>query len=459
MTREDLPFSIRTLLHAPDAAAFTAIVRRTPAADIVEALEGVDPARFAPLLMVLSQDDRTELFAYLPNELQDALLPLLPRPAVVALFENLPSDDRADLFNRLSETAREQLLPALAKVERDDILRLAAYPEGSVGSVTTSDYAAVGAHLTAAEALQQLRGTAPDKETIYVLYVLDADRRLQGTVSLRDLVLAPPGAKVAELLQPSPVFARAEWPRAEAADLIRRYDLLALPVVNGGERMIGIVTVDDAMDIDKATDATQLARFGGTTTLGGPELDLRASSFRQLFSTRVVWLAVLTFFGVVTSTYVAQQEELLGSVIVLAAFIAPIIDMGGNTGSQSATLVIRAMALGQVRLRWLDIGFVVRRELPVALALGIAIALLEAVLAYYSKGVGAAVLWVVGLTMLTVTVLGGIIGGVLPFMARRLGTDPATLSSPAITSIMDLLGVFVYFSFAYAFLGHLMEGA
>ena len=235
--------------------------------------------------------------------------------------------------------------------------------------------------------------------------------------------------------------------------------LLALPVINGGEKMVGIVTVDDAMDIEKQEDATQLARFGGTVTTDGTDLDLLESPFRKMFSVRVFWLVLLTLFGVVTSTFVAAQEEILSQVIVLAAFIAPIVDMGGNAGSQSATLVIRAMALGDVSLRWQDVWRVVRRELPVAAALGLVVAAMETVLAWFSKGIDLDVLLVVGLSMLVCTVLGGIIGVLLPFVARRIGTDPATLSSPLITSIMDLVGVFIYFAFAYAFLGDLLQQA
>jgi magnesium transporter len=270
---------------------------------------------------------------------------------VAALFEQMPSDDRADLYNRLSEEAQQKLLPALAKVERDDILRLAAYPEGTVGSVTTSDYVQVTPQMTVEQALAHIRATAPDKETVYVAYVLDESHKLLGTVSLRDLVLSDPHVLISTIMRRDPVFARANWPRKQAAELIRRYDLLALPVLNGGERMIGIVTVDDAMDVEKEQDATQLARFGGTATLGGPDLDVLASPFSQMFKVRVFWLAMLTFFGILTSTFVAAQEEILSQVIVLAAFIAPIVDMGGNTGSQSATLVIRAMALGELKLR------------------------------------------------------------------------------------------------------------
>lgn len=456
MNREELLFTVRTLAKSLDAAVFAHTVRHTHPSDLVDALDTLKTEEAAAVLLTLAPKERAELFAHFPDHRQDILLRAMPREATVKLFEQMPSDDRADLFNRLSEEAKQKLLPALAKVERDDILKLASYPEGTTGSVTTSDYVYVAPDMTVAEALAHVRATAPDKETIYAVYVLDAQQKLRGTVSLRELVLADEQVSIGEIMHREPVFARAQWPRAQAAELIRHYDLLALPVINGGERMIGIVTVDDAMDIEREQDATQLARFGGTAMFGGPDLDVIATPFRQMFKVRVFWLAILTFFGILTSTFVAAQGEILSQVIVLAAFIAPIVDMGGNTGSQSATLVIRAMALGELKLRWRDVWFIIRRELPVAAALGVAIAVLEVILAYFAKGVGVDVLMVVGLSMLACTVLGGIIGALLPFLARRIGTDPATLSSPLITSIMDLIGVFIYFGFAYAFLGDLL---
>lgn len=456
MNREELLYSLRVLARSPDIKAMDHIVRHTLPSDLAEFLDALNVEETGAILLAMENQVRAELFPHFAEARQDALLRTMPREAVVQLFEQMPSDDRADLYNRLSEEAQQKLLPALAKVERDDILRLAAYPEGTVGSVTTSDYVQVTPHMTVAEALEYIRATAPDKETVYVIYVLDESHKLLGTVSLRDLVLSDAHTLISTIMRRDPVFARAPWPREQAVELIRRYDLLALPVTNGGERMIGIVTVDDAMDVEKEEDATQLARFGGTATLGGPDLDVLASPFSQMFKVRVFWLAILTFFGILTSTFVAAQEEILTQVIVLAAFIAPIVDMGGNTGSQSATLVIRAMALGELKLRWRDVWFIIKRELPVAAALGAAIAVLEVILAHFAKGIGFDVLVVVGLSMLVCTVLGGVIGALLPFLARRIGTDPATLSSPLITSIMDLIGVFIYFGFAYAFLGHLL---
>lgn len=456
MTHQDLLHQIANLIEVPTSETWAQIVKRAPLVDIVDVLKDYDDASLLSLLTVLPSERRTELFTEFESDRQDRLLTKLPQTIVANLFETMRSDERADLYNRLSDQDKSDLLPTLAHLEREDILKLAAYPEGTVGSVTTSDYASVDADLSVRGALDSLRRSAPDKETIYVVYVLDSERCLLGTLSLRELVLATPDVSVRSIMTTEPVHAEAVWPKKSLPEIFRRYDLLAIPVVGNDGTMLGIVTVDDAMDIEKEQDATQLARFGGTAVLAGQDLDLRKSSTAVIYKTRVFWLALLTVFGVITSTYVAAQEDLLMEVLVLAAFVAPIIDMGGNTGSQSATLVIRAMALGDIRLNWRDIWFVVRREIPVAIGLGVSIAILEAILAYLSKGVGYEVLLVVGLSMMAVTVLGGIIGGLLPFLARKIGTDPATLSAPMITSVMDLLGVFIYFAIAYAFLGHLL---
>lgn len=456
MNREELMFAIRAYQRSRNPEGFALLARSSHPLDMAAALQGLSPDQLAPLLMALDTQARADLFAHFDGALQDRLVCALPRALVLELFEHMPADDRADLFNRMDAPDKPGLLAALDRAEREDILCLSSYAEGTVGAATTSDFVAVDAGMTVAEALAHIRATASDKETIYVVFVLDARQSLRGTVSLRDLVLADAGRSIGDIAQPDPVCVHAGWPQARASEIIRRYDLLAVPVVSDNQRMIGIVTVDDAMDIEKAEDATQLARFGGTASMGGNDLDVVSTPLRTMFGVRVFWLAMLTVFGIITSTFVASQEELLSQVIVLAAFIAPIVDMGGNTGSQSATLVIRAMALGELELKWHHVWFVIRREIPVALLLGLCVAVLEAILAYFSKGVGVEVLLVVGLSMLVCTVAGGIIGALLPFAARRIGTDPATLSSPLITSVMDLLGVFIYFGFAWLFLGDLL---
>jgi magnesium transporter len=256
------------------------------------------------------------------------------------------------------------------------------------------------------------------------------------------------------------VFARATDARESVADQIADYDLLAVPVIDGRDMLVGIVTFDDAIDVAEEAQARRLTRFGGTAALGGPEIDLVNTRFIDMFKARYIWLALLVAFGMVSSLFVAAQEEILTEVIILAAFIAPIIDMGGNTGSQSATLVIRAMALGQVESAWRDVLRVLRRDLPVAAALGLGVAVLEIILAWVTKdGLIPEVLWAVGLSMLVVTIAGSLFGVLIPFVARALKVDPATLSAPLITSVMDLLGVMIYFAVATAFLADQLASA
>lgn len=450
--------AVQSAITSPATSRFPALATAVHPHDLAEAMSHFAVEDVARILLQIHPPVRAALFVHFSPAHQDAVLQASSREAQLALLRHMPADDRADLFNRMDPPLRHALLAALRHHERDDVLKLTAFPEGTVGSVTTSDFVAVDASIHVDSALRHLRSIAPTSEALYVLYVLDDGGRLRGTLSLRDLVLAAPDVPLSALLHADPVFVRASWPRQQAAELIRRYDLLAVPVIDGNDRMIGIVTVDDAMDIDKEQDANQLARFGGTAVGGGTDLDIVRTPLRRMFNVRVFWLAVLTGFGVLTSTFVVAQEEILSQVIVLAAFIAPIVDMGGNTGSQSATLVIRSMALGELTGTWRHILFVIRREVPVAFGLGITIALLEAVLAYFSKGIGGDILLVVGLSMLVCTVLGGIIGALLPFAARRIGADPATLSSPLITSIMDLLGVVIYFGFAWLLLGDQLRG-
>ena len=459
MTHKEILRLICELSHAGNTRDFARLVEKAHPSDTAEALAELPVSTTLTLLKQLRDEVAAELFGYFPEALQTQIFHALPPVEAARLFEHLPSDERADFYALLPPQDQQSLLAALSEDVRRDLIRLSAFSEESTGSVATSEYISVLPETRVAAALKTVRAVAGRCESIYVVYVLDREQRLLGAASLRDLLLADDGELMENVMRRHPVCARASWPRERAAEMIRRYDLLALPVTDEHNRMLGVITVDDAMDVEKEQDASQLARFGGTATAGDAELDLLKSPLFSMFKVRAFWLIFLTVFGVVTSNFVAAQEEILSRVIVLAAFIAPIVDMGGNTGSQSATLVIRAMAEGDVTLGMTDLWRVLRRELPVACALGLTVALLEGSLAWVSKGVDAPVLLTVGLSMFVCTASGGVIGLALPFLARRMGTDPATLSSPLITSVMDLLGVFIYFGFAYLFLGDALAAA
>jgi magnesium transporter len=447
MNREEMIDTIRTLLRTKDKKAIDTLLHRISMADLVDALSALDVTDIARFWMLLPKTFQPEFFTYFEAPTQDALLHKLPRPTIVALFEQLPADNRADIYKRMDEPAREKLLPALAKAERDDILNLAAFEEGTVGSITTSDYATVRKDMTVAEALQELRAAAPDKETIYVIYVLDELRRLVGVLSLRELVLATEQTRVADLMHHEPIFAQVDWPREEAARLIARHDLLALPVVDSENQMVGIVTVDDAMDVSQDESTEDFHKAGGMGALKG--VSVKTASVFHLYRKRVFWLLILVFGNLFSGAGIAHYEETIAAYIALVFFLPLLVDSGGNAGSQSATLMIRAMATGDVVMKdWIKM---LGREFATAGILGLTMAVAVSSISFFRGGSEVAV--VVALSMVMIVILGSVIGMSLPFVLARFKLDPATASAPLVTSISDAAGILIYLSIATAMLG------
>ncbi|MCS7190998.1 MAG: magnesium transporter [Fimbriimonadales bacterium] len=424
---------------------------------IVECLRDMPPNQQALVFRLLEKQRALDVFERLDRWEQTQLVRAMEDPELVQLIEAIEPDERVRLLEELPAKVVKRILLELSGETLASISVLLGYPEDSAGRVMNPKYLALPEQTSVSVALQQVRQSPLDPEYLEVVFVLGEGRLYRGYVPLSKLLKAAPDTPLHALLEGEPVAVSAYDPIAKIAELFarRRYPLVA--VVDSEGRLVGAIDAERGLELVEETEAQRLTTFGGTVALGGPDIDVVSTPLLRVFKARVFWLIVLTFFGVLTSTFVAQQEEILSKAIVLAAFIAPIIDMGGNTGSQSATLVIRAMALGQVRLRLRDFLFILKRDAPVALAMGIAIGVLETVLAYFSKGVGYDVLMVVGLAMLTVTIVGSLVGVALPFAARRLGFDPATLSGPVITSVMDLLGVMIYFGFAYYFLSDLLK--
>ena len=276
--------AFRDYLAQNDHASIKAALAHRHAADIADMIGGLDPNDIARILLLLPERSEAEVFSYFEPAIQVAVADALSRTDLARLVTAMSHDERADLFNRLTPEQQQALLPGIAHAEREDIRRLAAYPEGTAGSIMTSDYAVLAADLTAREAIDRLRHEAPDRETIYETYVVDEARRLVGVVSLRDLLIARDEVRVADIMRKGPIFAHVQDTRDEVVQKIADYDLLALPIVNGGEALVGIVTVDDAMDVAESQRGRRVLQFGGNVAVGGgPDLDLRASSFLQMF--------------------------------------------------------------------------------------------------------------------------------------------------------------------------------
>jgi magnesium transporter len=414
-------------------------------ADLADELAERPAAEAARRLAALPVRRRAAVFGYIPPQAQGAIAHEMGRTDLAALVSAMSHDERADLFLRLEAADQEALLPALAQAEREDIRSLAAYPEGTAGSVMTSGYAAVPEGLTAEEALQALRAIAPDRETIYDTYVVDGDRRLVGVFSLRQLIVAPATAPVADFMRRDVVKARADEPREAAARCIARYDLLALPVVDAEGRLVGIVTADDAMDVQQEEATAEFHKAGTVRPI--PD-GVRGAGIGLLYRSRIAWLVLLVFGNVLSGLGIATFEDTIAANLALVFFLPLLIASGGNAGAQAATLMVRALATGDVRMS--DWRRMLVREAVVAALLGVTMAGAVALIGVVRSGTEVAL--VAALSMVAIVLLGGLVGLALPFLLARLRLDPAMASAPLVTSIADASGVLIYLGIATALL-------
>ena len=431
---------------AAEPEAEAALDRLHPA-DAAEALAELAPDAAIARLLSLPLRQQALIFGYLEPGQQVALAEAMPRAALARLVSAMSSDERADLVRRLDAQARAALLPALAQAERDDIARLIAYPEGTAGSVMSSEYASLPPDISVAAAIARLREIAPDSETIYDAYVVDEDRRLIGVVSLRDLILAPETARVGDIMVTDVIAAHALDPREEVARTLSDYDLLALPLLDAEGRLVGILTADDAMDVAEE-EATRNILKGSAVTEGpggeGLVASLRSASVFLIYRMRIFWLVGLVFGNIFSGLGIARFEEVIEANIALVFFLPLLIASGGNAGAQSATLVVRGMATGDVEPSdWLVL---VAREVVIAGLLGLTMAVAVSAIGLARGGPGIAL--VVALAMTAIVLVGALIGLSLPFLLQRLGLDPATASGPLVTSIADVIGVLIYLGIA-----------
>ena len=414
--------------------------------EIAEELARLPRERRAVPFRLLARDRALEVFELLDPSVQQELLDGLRDANVRQLFEEMDPDDRARLTEEMPATVARQLLAGLSPAERQLTSTLLGYPQDSAGRLMSPEVASLPAGLTAAQALERLRRIGRSAETIYALPVTDGRRRLIGALGLRDLVLADPETTVGDLMDADVYSARVDTDQEEVARLMREADLLALPIVDSEDRLVGIVTVDDAMEVLEEEETEDVARAGGAEPLGRPYL---ATSVMQIARSRVVWLLLLIVAATLTVNVLQVFERTLAEVVSLALFIPLVIGTGGNTGAQAATTVTRAMAVGEVRMG--DLGFVILREARVGLLLGSMLALIAFIPAtvFAGRGIGT----VVSVTLVVVCTLAAFIGALLPLVARRIGVDPAVMSAPFITTLVDASGLIVYFLVARAVLG------
>lgn len=420
---------------------------------VVDVISDWEPEEIHQLLVLQPAYIRTEIFSNLPEDLQLNVVSRMKRDQLAALITDMASDDRVDLLQNLSEEVRENLLPAIAQAEREDIRQLSSYAEGTAGAAMTSEYVALEPVVTAANAIAILRKEAPDKETIYDVYVVNEQRQLVGVTSLKDIILAQPSTTIKEIMNTDVVSVHANEDQEKAARTLQNYDLLTLPVVDDRQVLLGVITHDDALDIlvqEQTEDIEKIMAIGGLHEVG---IYMRQSPW-QHFLNRIGWLVGLAVLGMVSGFVVQNFEHVLMQVTLLAAFMPMLADTGGNAGSQSATLVIRGLALGEIKIG--DFLRVISKELQVALLMGVFLSMLVFLRVLFFTGsaslppgvttfkVGIAVAMALGIQVVSST----LIGACLPLVVHRFGKDPAVIASPAITTFVDITGLLIYFSIA-----------
>ncbi len=448
---------IEGLIRAQEWEALVAILKKMPVVDVVEVLAQLEDDILIEVLGYFNVEEQGYIVSDFDLEKQLKVFDLLDRKSFADIFTNMASDIRADLYQELDREQQLQLLPFLNKKTREDVTHLSSYDPETAGGIMSTDFATLLENMTAQQAIEKVRMDAPSKKMIYYLYVVDEQMKLKGFTTLKDLIMAEPGTPVSEFLYSDYIFAHVDEDRESVASKIDKYDLVAIPVINQLNQLAGIVRHDEAMDVMRVEQTEDMEKFMGIMhTPAEEELNYIETKPVSHFRKRVVWVAILAVLGLLTGMVIHQFEDAIASLVILAFYMPMVADTGGNTGSQAATIVIRAMALGQVKVQqWLKI---LLKEARVSILLGLVIGVItfgnvliltslfnvpipsELSLSFVGLGIAIALsLQVISSTL---------IGASLPLIVKSFGGDPAIVASPAITTLVDATGLLIYFSVA-----------
>lgn len=452
MLGELLKPEIQEMIRAGNLKALHQVLVEWEPPEIASLIEDLPSKDDVVILRLLPHDLATTTFEYLsPDKQQELIEALIQQKDYLAdLLNALSPDDRTALLEELPGHLSQRLLNMLSTEEREVALRLLGYPEDSVGRLMTTDYVAVHPGWTVQQALDHIRRVGNDKETLNVIYVVDDKRHLVDDLRIRSLLLADPAATLADLMDERFISLRARDDQETAIQVFRDYDRVALPVTDTAGILLGIVTIDDVMDVAEEEATEDIQKIGGVEALDDPYID---TPLFTLVQKRAKWLVVLFLGEMFTTTAMGHFEDEIARAVVLTLFIPLIISSGGNSGSQAATLIIRALSIGEITLR--DWWRVMRREIFSGLALGAILGLIgvlrvvvgEAVFATYGPH-WLPLAMVVGISLMGVVICGTLAGSMLPFIMKRLGADPATSSAPFVATLADVTGLVIYFTAA-----------
>jgi magnesium transporter len=421
--------------------------------DVIEQhFDQINDADIAKLLSDLSLSEQVTLVEHLPNaayileflslDQQLKIAEHLPKQNLIQVLSQMHSDDQTDLFKYLPYSLQQSIYTELSPEIQQQIQHLAKYPEESAGAIMSSDYVAVSPELNITQAIEQIRKIAKNRETVYLIYVVDPDHKLLGVASLREMILADPNQNITDVMRTDLIMGDVNEDQESIAEKLYYYDFIALPIVDQQQRLVGIVTYDDAMDI--ATEEATEDFLKSSAVTSSPKMSIKTAPIHYLYKKRVFWLVILVFGSLLSGFGIAHFEDIIAKNIVLVFFLPLLVGSGGNAGSQSATLMVRALATGDVHLKdWL---YLIGRESLVGLCLGGTMAIAVSILGYFRGD--AMVALVLALSMMGIVLMGCLIGMSLPFILNRLKLDPASASAPLVTSICDATGVIVYLCIA-----------
>ncbi|HET6746329.1 MAG TPA: magnesium transporter [Candidatus Limnocylindria bacterium] len=438
----ELLAEVQALIREREREGVAGLAERVDAAEWADLVPQLEPSEVAVLLQWLPDEEIPALLEELAPSEAARILRTLAAPKAAQLLEEMDPDDAADVVEQLPSHAADAILIRMRPSEAAEIRELSVYPPDSAGGIMTPAYVAVSQDATAEEATAAIRNLVDSAETVNYVYVVDVERRLLGVLSLYRLLLSRAATPVVELMAPTTVRVRASADQEVAARLLTDRNLLAIPVVDDDDRLLGIITEDDVADVLQAEATEDIERLGGSQPLNVP---YRLSNVQLLVRKRVVWLLVLFVAEAYTGMVLRGFEEELTTVVALGFFIPLLIGTGGNIGSQTVTLIVRAMAIGEITLR--DVGWIIFKELRVGLIMGLVMGAVGFAQAAF-LGVPSDIGLVVALTLVAISAWSATVAAALPLVLRRLRVDPAVVSAPFISTLVDGTGLIIYFEIA-----------
>ena len=439
--------TFRSLLREKKYMAIRNMAMEMNVSDAAEIMEQMEDEDMLKMFRVLSKDVAADVFSQLDDESQQYIITSLSEAEAGIVIDNLYADDAADLLEEMPANVVKKLLAHAQPETRNDINHLLKYPDDSAGSIMTVEFADLKADMTVAQAIERIRKIGMDSETVNVCYVLDATRKLLGTVALRYLILNEPEKKIGDFMHEDVVACNTDADQEHVAQIFKKYDFTALPVVDHEARMVGIITVDDIMDIMEQETTEDIDKMNAIIPSDKPYLK---TSVFETFKKRFPWLLLLMVSATFTGAIISHFEDALSRFVVLTAYIPMLMDTGGNAGSQSSTEVVRALSLEEVTFA--DFPRIIWKELRTGLMCGIALSACMLLKCVFFDQIAMSVAWVVSLTVVCTVFFSKVISAILVMGVAKMKLDPAVVASPVLTTVIDALSLMIYFTIATALL-------